>query len=109
MLSDYGSESLDLNDPSSFRPLWKPVGALDEQRLADARGRRQELQRDADGAEIEPHVPHPLLVARLCGVLSPASAPGADHPHPKWQIRHVVTHIRLRGGDVMECLQARHW
>ena len=67
MLSDYGSESLDLNDPSSFRPLWKPVGALDEQRLAAARGRRQELQRDADGAEIEPlyhtHYSSPAYVA----------------------------------------------
>ena len=55
MLSEYSSESLDLDDPSSFRPLWRAVGALDERRLAAARALRQELlsmqlQLDAAGA-----------------------------------------------------------
>ena len=67
MLSDYSSESLDLGDPHSFRPLWKPVGALDEKRLAAARERRQELQLDAEGEEVEPlyhtHYSSPAYVA----------------------------------------------
>ena len=67
MLSDYSSESLDLGDPHSFRPLWKPVGALDEKRLAAARASRQKLQLDAEGAEVEPlyhtHYSSPAYVA----------------------------------------------
>jgi len=33
VLADYGSATLDLNDPASFRDLAKPVGALDARRL----------------------------------------------------------------------------
>ena len=44
----------DLGNPRSFRPLWKPIGALDEKRLAAARARRHELQLDAEGDEVEP-------------------------------------------------------
>ena len=41
ILADYTSESLDLNDPATFRDLSKPVGALDEKRLAFFRERYQ--------------------------------------------------------------------
>ena len=33
VLSDYTSKELDLNDPSVYRDLSKPIGALDEERL----------------------------------------------------------------------------
>ncbi|KAH6830812.1 WD-40 repeat family protein / beige-like protein [Perilla frutescens var. hirtella] len=33
ILSDYSSQNLDLSDPSSFRNLSKPIGALDSERL----------------------------------------------------------------------------
>ena len=51
MLSDYSSEILDLNDPRSFRQLWKPMGALDQKRLAAAQARRRELIQLAESAE----------------------------------------------------------
>ena len=41
ILADYTSESLDLNDAATFRDLSKPVGALDEKRLAFFRERYQ--------------------------------------------------------------------
>mmetsp|Transcript_3651 Transcript_3651/g.5568 ORF Transcript_3651/g.5568 Transcript_3651/m.5568 type:complete len:2959 (-) Transcript_3651:158-9034(-) len=34
VLSDYSSEDIDLNDPKVYRDLTKPVGALNEERLA---------------------------------------------------------------------------
>ena len=43
VLSDYSSDSIDLGSPRSFRPLWRPVGALDDKRLASAHARRREL------------------------------------------------------------------
>ena len=43
VLSDYTSASLDLSSPCTFRTLWKPVGALDEKRLAAAQLQRREL------------------------------------------------------------------
>lgn len=33
IISDYISESIDLNDPAIYRVLSKPIGALNEQRL----------------------------------------------------------------------------
>ena len=52
VLSDYTSASLDLSSPCTFRTLWKPVGALDEKRLAAAQLQRRELadaQREIEG------------------------------------------------------------
>ena len=39
VLADYASPKLDLEDPSSFRDLSKPVGALNAKRLATFRER----------------------------------------------------------------------
>jgi hypothetical protein len=44
VLADYTSESLDLNDPATFRDLSKPVGALNEKRLQFFRERYDSLQ-----------------------------------------------------------------
>jgi len=48
VLSDYSSVTLDLDNPRSFRPLSKPLGALDEQRLEAMRARRDELNSMGD-------------------------------------------------------------
>lgn len=44
VLADYASESLDLNNSSTFRDLSKPVGALNEKRLQFFRERYDSLQ-----------------------------------------------------------------
>ncbi len=44
MITDYTSERLDLSDPASYRDLSKPVGALDQKRLAFFRERFESLQ-----------------------------------------------------------------
>ena len=43
ILADYTSDTLDLNDPAMFRDLSKPVGALEEKRLAFFRERYQSM------------------------------------------------------------------
>jgi hypothetical protein len=48
ILKDYKSAVLDLQNPESFRDLSKPVGALDEKRLADYRMRYEETPDDTD-------------------------------------------------------------
>jgi factor associated with neutral sphingomyelinase activation len=44
VISDYESEKLDLSNPSTFRDLTKPVGALNEERLAYFRQRFESMQ-----------------------------------------------------------------
>jgi len=44
VLSDYTSETLDLNNPKSFRDLSKPIGALTEERIQRLRQRCHEMQ-----------------------------------------------------------------
>jgi len=39
VLTDYTSDTLDLTDPSVYRDLSKPMGALDQERLAECRER----------------------------------------------------------------------
>ena len=67
VLSDYSSDALDLNDPRRYRPLWKPVGALDERRLAASHSQRLELQVDAEAGQTIPlyrtHYSSPAYVA----------------------------------------------
>jgi len=67
VLSDYSSDALDLNDPRRYRPLWKPVGALDESRLAATHRQRHELQVDAEAGQTTPlyrtHYSSPAYVA----------------------------------------------
>ncbi|KOO31494.1 beach domain-containing protein [Chrysochromulina tobinii] len=67
VLSDYSSDALDLNDPRRYRPLWKPVGALDERRLAAAHRQRHEQQVDAEAGQTIPlyrtHYSSPAYVA----------------------------------------------
>ena len=48
VLSDYTSDSIDLNDPQVFRDLAKPVGALHEPRLKQFIERYQLLAEDPD-------------------------------------------------------------
>ncbi|XP_035231706.1 protein FAN-like isoform X2 [Stegodyphus dumicola] len=43
VLSDYVSESIDLNDPAIYRDLKKPVGALNEERLERLKDRYNEM------------------------------------------------------------------
>lgn len=43
VLRDYESETIDLNDPSYYRDLSKPVGALNEERLARLKERYEEM------------------------------------------------------------------
>lgn len=47
VLSNYESETLDLNDPSNYRDLSKPMGAQDERRLKMYIERYQSLDEDA--------------------------------------------------------------
>ena len=49
-LSDYTSKKLDLSDPSVYRDLTKPVGALNPKRLAYFRERMQLMKGDVDDA-----------------------------------------------------------
>ena len=90
VLSDYSSAELDLSDPQSFRPLCKPVGALDERRLSAAHMRRRELQLDAAEGEMEPlyhtHYSSPAYVAfYLLRVApsSPSTSRAADLTKPR--------------------------
>lgn len=46
ILADYTSQKLDLSDPSSFRDLSKPIGALNPERLAAFRKRFAEMPED---------------------------------------------------------------
>ena len=50
IIADYESETLDLNDPRTFRDLSKPVGALAPKRLAAFRERMEALR----GGDIKP-------------------------------------------------------
>lgn len=43
ILADYTSSSLDLNDPATFRDLSRPVGALEDKRLAFFKDRYQSM------------------------------------------------------------------
>jgi hypothetical protein len=43
VISDYKSEVLDLSKAETFRDLSKPIGALNEKRLADFKSRYFEL------------------------------------------------------------------
>ncbi|TRY75685.1 hypothetical protein TCAL_14609 [Tigriopus californicus] len=43
VISDYTSETLDLDDPKSFRDLTKPMGALNPERLASLKDRIQDM------------------------------------------------------------------
>lgn len=46
VLCDYTSESLDFNDPSIYRDLSKPLGALNEARLRAFRARYEDMPRE---------------------------------------------------------------
>lgn len=43
IISDYESEEIDLNDPKFYRDLFKPIGALNEDRLAKLIERYEEM------------------------------------------------------------------
>jgi factor associated with neutral sphingomyelinase activation len=48
VIKDYKSKYLDLSDPSVFRDLSKPIGAMDPQRLDEFRRRYDETPHGAD-------------------------------------------------------------
>lgn len=52
ILNDYESETLDLNDPSIYRDLSKPVGALNPDRLKMLIDRYNDLDGFPKGREI---------------------------------------------------------
>lgn len=58
VLTDYTSRILDLGDPSVYRDLRKPVGALNPQRLTDLKARYQEMKKMT---EIDSSFPPPFL------------------------------------------------
>ncbi|KAK9819324.1 hypothetical protein WJX74_006280 [Apatococcus lobatus] len=62
VIADYHSKTLDLTDPSTFRDLSKPIGALNAKRLAEFRERFRELKKMADmsTARRTPGAPPPL-------------------------------------------------
>lgn len=43
VIGDYSTETIDLDDESTFRDLSVPIGAIDQKRLADLRRRKAEL------------------------------------------------------------------
>ena len=49
VICDYVSETLDLNDPKTFRDLSRPIGALSEERLVRLRQRCKEMQASTTG------------------------------------------------------------
>ncbi|GJP36031.1 hypothetical protein CLOM_g20572 [Closterium sp. NIES-68] len=51
VLADYGSQHLTLDDPTTFRDLSKPVGALNPARLAEFKERYIEMPREEGGSE----------------------------------------------------------
>ncbi|GJP42810.1 hypothetical protein CLOM_g2335 [Closterium sp. NIES-68] len=51
VLADYGSQHLTLDDPTTFRDLSKPVGALNPARLAEFKERYSEMPREEGGSE----------------------------------------------------------
>lgn len=48
ILADYTSQTLDLEDPNSYRDLSKPIGGLNPERLASFRKRFAEMPEDED-------------------------------------------------------------
>lgn len=49
VISDFQSEQLDLANPSSYRDLSKPVGALNSERLANFKARMREMPQEIEG------------------------------------------------------------
>jgi hypothetical protein len=55
VLSCYGAETLDLEDPKCFRDLSRPVGALNDERLAEFLDRYESFQDpDIPGTSFSP-------------------------------------------------------
>ena len=64
ILADYTSDALDLTDPATFRDLSKPVGALEEKRLAFFRERYQSMLVSSIRIRAANKHGQPLLVCR---------------------------------------------
>lgn len=62
ILSNYASEEIDLNDPSNYRDLSKPVGALNEKRL------REFIERMEMNQGSEPVIPPFLYGAHYASI-----------------------------------------
>jgi hypothetical protein len=54
VLADYESEELDLNDPSVYRDLYKPMGALGDERAVQFRDRYESLASTIEGEDDPP-------------------------------------------------------
>lgn len=64
ILADYTSDALDLTDPATFRDLSKPVGALEEKRLAFFRERYRSMLVSSVHIKAADKHGQPLLVCR---------------------------------------------
>ena len=64
ILADYSSQTLDLNHPSSFRDLSKPIGALNAQRLESYRFRYREMPQE----QVLPPLPAQSLPFLIGGI-----------------------------------------
>ena len=58
VLSDYTSDVLDLSDPTIYRDLAKPVGALNEERLKRLKQRCREMQEATTGFSVNLYLIH---------------------------------------------------
>ena len=76
VLKDFKSETLDLSDPSVFRDLSKPIGAMDAKRLAEFRQRYDETPAGCDKFLYGSHISCPGYVI---GFLV--------RKHPQWMIK----------------------
>lgn len=62
VISDYSSETLDLEDPGVYRDLSKPIGALDSLRLSALRERMRGMEEDGKGFLYGTHYSTPAYV-----------------------------------------------
>jgi hypothetical protein len=62
VISDYTSETIDLEDPGVYRDLSKPIGALDGERLSSLRERMRGMEEDGEGFLYGTHYSTPAYV-----------------------------------------------
>jgi len=73
IIADYESSSLDLSNPKTFRDLTKPIGALNEERLAAFKARYNEMAHDDKKFLYGTHYSTPGYVLYYLVRLAPAA------------------------------------
>ena len=61
VVQDYKSQTLDLNDPKTYRDLSKPIGALNEERLKHIRRKVDDMPRARPGRPLPEGIPPPFM------------------------------------------------